>query len=104
MPSNQATIACIFSSSVQNPGRMLDDEKQDLDDVRAEETSRGRKQPKKSLSLERQRMIRRIAQLLADPNCDRETYLDVIREFGLTDADPEYPQLLALWRKRHGPG
>lgn len=82
----------------------MTDDKQDFDDVVAEETSRGRKQPKRSISLERRRMIRRIARLLADPNCDKETYLDTIREFGLTDESPEYSELLALWRKRHGAG
>jgi len=75
---------------------------EDLSDVRAQESSRGRKQPLKAMSLERQRMIRRIGRLLADPNCDKNTFLETIREFGLTDESPEYPQLLALWRKRHG--
>jgi transposase len=77
-------------------------DEQDLSDVQAEEASRGRKQPVRAVSLERQRMIRRIARLLADLKCDRETYLETIREFGLTDESPEYRQLLALWRKRHG--
>ncbi len=43
-------------------------------------------------------------QLLADPNWERETFLETIREFGLTDESPEYSQLLALSRKRHGAG
>jgi len=76
--------------------------KHELNDVLQEDTSRGRKQPKKALSLERERAIRRIAQLLANPNCDRETFLETIHEFGLTDESPEHRQLLALWRKRHG--
>jgi hypothetical protein len=83
---------------------MTEDDRQDFSDVLAEETSRGRKQPKKSVSLERQRMIRRIAALLAKPDCDTEAYLETIHEFGLTDESPEYSQPLALWRKRHGAG
>lgn len=82
--------------------RIPENNGEDLKDLLKEETSRGRKQPKKALSLERERAIRRIAQLLANPNCDRETFLETIREFGLTDESPEYRQLLALWRKRHG--
>jgi len=81
---------------------MAEDEKQDLDDILTEETSRGKKQPKKALSLARVRMIRRVGQLLADPNCDRETFLETIREYGLQDESAEFRQLLALWRKRHG--
>ena len=79
-----------------------EDRERELNDVLKEERSRGRKQPRKALSLERERAIRRIAQLLANPNCDRETFLETIHEFGLTDESPEYRQLLALWRKRHG--
>jgi hypothetical protein len=75
---------------------------EDLNDVRAEESSRGRKRPITAVSLERRRRIRRIGQLLADPNCDIETFVETIRELGLTDESPEYPQLLALWKKRHG--
>ncbi len=77
------------------------DKDDSFDDLRAEEISRGRRQPVKAITRERQRQIRRIAQLLADPNCKEETYLEVIHAFGLQDA-PEYPELLALWRKRRG--
>ena len=81
-----------------------DDRIDDMRDVIKEETSRGRKQPKRALSIERERMIKRLAQLLANPNCDLETYEETIREFGLTDESPEYRRLLALWRKRHENG
>lgn len=81
---------------------MPDDESRDLEDLRAEETSRGRRQPVKALSRERQRLVRHIAQLLANPNCDQETYLEAIRAFGLKDESEEFRQLLALWRKRRG--
>lgn len=72
-----------------------------LDDVRAEETTRGRRRPVKVLTRERTRQIRRLSQLLADPNCTEETYLETIHALGLQDA-PEYPQLRALWKKRRG--
>jgi hypothetical protein len=81
---------------------MPDDKDQDLRDIRAEETTRGKKQPKKALSLARQRMITRMARMLQDPNCNKETYLEVIREFGLREESDEFRQLLALWRKRRG--
>jgi len=83
---------------------MPDDQDQELRDIQAEETTRGKKQPKRSLSLARQRMITRIARMLQDQRCSKETYLEVIREFGLQEESDEFRQLLALWRKRRGDG
>jgi hypothetical protein len=81
---------------------MPDGKDQDLRDIQAEETTRGKKQPKRALSLARERMIKRTARMLHDPHCDKETYLEVIREYGLREESDEYRQLLALWRKRRG--
>jgi hypothetical protein len=77
------------------------DEGDSLDDIRIEEGSRGRKRPIKAITRAREREIRRIAALLADPNCREETYLEAIHAFGLKDG-PEYQKLRALWRKKHG--
>jgi|HubBroStandDraft_6_1064221.scaffolds.fasta_scaffold04438_7 hypothetical protein len=81
---------------------MSEDEDQELRDIRAEETTRGRKQPKNALSLARRRMIAEMARILQDPRCDKETYLEVIRAYGLQVESVEFHQLLALWRKRRG--
>ena len=81
---------------------MPDDKDQDLRDIQAEETTRGKKQPKRALSLARRRMIAQLARMLQDPKCDKQTYLEVIREFGLQEESEEFRQLLALWRKRRG--
>ena len=83
---------------------MAADDKQDLHDILIEETTRGQKHPKKALSLARQRMIRRVGRLLADPNCDKTTFMEAIRAFGLPDESAEFRQLLVLWRRRHGNG
>jgi len=79
---------------------MADDKDQDLRDIQAEETTRGKKQPKKALTLARRRMIAEMARMLQEPRCDKETYLEVIREYGLPEESDEFRQLLALWRKR----
>ena len=81
---------------------MAEGEDRDLHDIRAEETTRGKRQPKKALSLARRRMIAEMARMLQDPRCDKETYLEVIREYGLPEESDEFRQLLALWRKRRG--
>jgi len=83
---------------------VAEDKEQELRDLQAEESSRGRKHPTSALTRQRQRMLRRISDLLDDRNCDREIYLRTIREFGLKDESPEFGQLLALWRQRRGNG
>ncbi len=83
---------------------MAEDKSRDLHDIMAEETSRGRKQPKKTLTLEQERMIRNVAAILVNPKCDRLTYIDAIREYGLKEESAEYRQLLALCRKLRGNG
>jgi hypothetical protein len=46
---------------------MPDSEDQDLRDIQAEETTRGKKQPKKLLSLKFHRLITQAARMLRDP-------------------------------------
>ena len=77
-------------------------EKEDFKDVMAEETARGRRQPKKAVTLARQRMIRKVADMLANPGCEKRTFLAVIREYGIKEESPEFLQLCELWDARHG--
>jgi len=77
-------------------------EKEDFEDVMAEEIARGRRQPKKAVTLARQRMIRKVADMLADPSCEKRTFLAVIREYGIKEGSPEFLQLCELWDARHG--
>src|SRR5947208_5334697 len=56
----------------------------------AEETTRGRPQPRKAVTLARQRMIKKLADMLADPRCDKRTFLAVIRDFGLKMDRPSF--------------
>src|SRR6266702_2178508 len=93
-----------LASTCVRSREMAEDKSRDLHDIMAEETSRGRKQPKKTLTLEQERMIRNVAAILVNPKCDRLTYIDAIREYGLKEESAEYRQLLALWRKLRGNG
>jgi hypothetical protein len=77
-------------------------EKEDFKDVMAEEITRGRRQPKKAVTLARERMIRKVADMLADPGCDKRTFLAVIRDYGIKEGSPEFLQLCDLWDARHG--
>jgi len=47
-------------------------------------------------------MIRKLADMLADPGCEKRIFLAVIREFGIKDGSPEFLQLCKLWDARHG--
>ena len=77
-------------------------EKEDFKDIMAEEMTRGRRQPKRAVTLARQRMIRKVADMLADPGCDKRTFLAVIREYGIREGSSEFRQLCELWDARHG--
>jgi len=77
-------------------------EKEDFKDIMAEEITRGRRQPKRAVTLARERMIRKVADMLADPGCDKRTFLAVIRDYGIKEGSPEFLQLCDLWDARHG--
>jgi len=81
---------------------MAEERDDEIEDLRKEETSRGRKQPKTAESLERLRRIRKLARMLADPDCDQRTYMEAIRAFGFSDESAEFRELLALWQKSRG--
>lgn len=77
-------------------------DEQELRDIRLEEISRGAKQPKKAVSLARQRQIRKLGEMLVNRDCDRETYLQAIHDFGLQEQPDLYRELLALWVRKRG--
>ncbi len=54
----------------------------DIQDVMAEESSRGRRRPKKVMTVERKRRIRRAAAKPANSHCTEDEFLAVIRELG----------------------
>ena len=74
----------------------------DFEDVYAEEVTRGRKQPKKAISLAKLRTIRKIGNMLGDQRCDEATFRATIRDFGLKEGSPKFAELVRLFRKRHG--
>ena len=74
----------------------------DLLDVMAEETGRGRRQSKKAVTLARQRMIRRLGDMLGKPDCEKRTFLAVIREYGFEEGSTEFLRLCERWDARHG--
>ncbi|MBI4480559.1 MAG: hypothetical protein HY651_11100 [Acidobacteria bacterium] len=81
-------------------GKMKDIE---LQQVMAEEGSRGSRHPGKAEALERKRRLRRAAEMLANKECEKRDYLSVLREdFGLKDESAEFLQYEKWWQKYRG--
>ncbi len=68
----------------------------------AEESSRGRRQPKKLMTVQRKRRIQRAAAKLADSNCTKDEFLEVIRELGYEERSKEFEACVKLWNSRRG--
>ena len=65
--------------------------------IRAER-SRGRRNPVTEETLEIQRQIRKIGNMLKDEDCLRTKYITVLRDFGLKDESERFRKLLAVGR------
>jgi hypothetical protein len=75
----------------------------DLKHVMAEEGSRGRKRPVRAVDLEVKRQLKRVMQLLADKNCDKRTFMAVVREeFGHQDDSPMFLKFVQAWDDYRG--
>lgn len=78
------------------------EEDRDIQDVIAEESSRGRRQPKRLMTVERKRRIQRAAAKLADSNCTKEEFMESIRELGYEERSKEFDDCVKLWNSRRG--
>ena len=77
-------------------------EDDDLKDVIAAETSRGRSQPKIVITLERKRAIQRAAARLANSNCTEREFLVAIRALGYEEGSREFEACVRLWHDLRG--
>jgi hypothetical protein len=74
----------------------------ELRQVMAEEGSRGRARPRRAVSLEFERQMRAAGEKLADPGCDRQDYIALIRDdFGLPEGSPKFLLFLKAWDDSH---
>jgi len=83
------------------PSKNREDEQDHLGDIIAEDESRGRKQPRKAISLERSRRIRKACRMLEDKNCTKREFLAAIRAI-VPDGSDEFLACAELWEKFHG--
>lgn len=83
------------------PSNNREKEQEHLDDIIAENESRGRKQPRKAISLERNRRIQKACRMLEDKNCTKREFLAAIRAI-VPDGSAEFLACAELWEKFHG--
>ena len=83
------------------PSNNREKEQNHLGDIIAEDQSRGRKQPKKAISLERSRRIQRACRVLEDKDCTKREFLEAIRAI-VPDGSDEFLACAELWEKLHG--
>jgi hypothetical protein len=83
------------------PSNNQEKEQERLDDIIAEDQSRGRKQPKKAISLERSRRIQKACRMLEDKNCSKREFLAAIRAI-VPDGSAEFLACAELWERFHG--
>ena len=74
----------------------------DLQQVMAEEKSRGSRRPVKAETLERTRRIRKAIEMLANKGCERRDYLSALRELGVKDGSPEFQEFEKVWDEHRG--
>jgi predicted HAD superfamily phosphohydrolase len=80
----------------------MEKQDEDLRQVIAEESSRGRRQPVNAVSLAHKQRMKRLASLL-EVGRDKNAYIAIIRDdFGLPEGSREFLQLLDVWHERHG--
>ena len=74
----------------------------DIENVMAEEGSRGRRRPVRAEDVERDRQFPRVARLLADRGCDRRKFMAAVREFGHQDDSEMFQKYLKAWDDYRG--
>jgi hypothetical protein len=83
------------------PSNNREAEQENLGDIIAEEKSRGRKHPKKAVSLERSRRIEKACRMLEDAQCTEREFLAAIRAI-VPDGSAEFLACAELWWKFRG--
>jgi hypothetical protein len=74
----------------------------ELRQVMAEERGRGSRRPVKAETLQKQRRLRKAAEMLANKECDKRDYLSGLRELGLQDGSPEFLEFVKAWDAYRG--
>jgi len=78
------------------------DQDTELQQIMAEERGRGSRRPIKAETLEKQRRLRKAAEMLANMEFEKRDYLSGLRELGLQDGSPEFLEFVKVWDAYRG--
>lgn len=79
-----------------------DEKAQDLADIMKEESTRGRRHPRRASTVSQERNMRHFVKMIADGNCDDREVATAIRELGPQEGSPEYQRLWNIWVQFRG--
>jgi hypothetical protein len=79
-----------------------DDTSEELADIMKEESTRGRRHPKKASTLIQERKMRRFVRMIANGSCDDRDVANAIRELGPQGGSGEYQRLWNIWVQFRG--
>jgi hypothetical protein len=79
-----------------------DDETQELADIIKEESTRGKRHPKRASTIGQERQVRQFVRMIADGNCDDREVANAIRELGPQEGSPEFQRLWNIWLRFRG--
>jgi len=79
-----------------------DDKSEELADIMKEESTRGRRHPKKASTLIQERKMRQFVRVIADGNCDDREVANAIRALGPQEGSPEFQRLWDIWLQFRG--
>jgi hypothetical protein len=79
-----------------------DDEAEELADVVKEESTRGRRHPKRASTVRQERKVRQFVRMIANGNCDDREVANAIRELGPQEGSPEFQRLWNIWLQFRG--
>jgi len=79
-----------------------DDKSEELADIMKEESTRGRRHPKKASTLIQERKMRQFVRMIADGNCDDREVANAIRALGPQEGSPEFQRLWDIWLQFRG--
>jgi hypothetical protein len=78
------------------------DKDRELGDIFKEESTRGKRYPKKATTVAQERKMRRFVRMLADGKCDDRDVASAIRELGPQEGSAEFQRLWDFWLQFRG--
>lgn len=79
-----------------------DDKSEELADIMKEESTRGKRHPKRASTVSQERKMRQFVRMIANGNYDDREVANAIRELGPQEGSPEFQRLWNIWLQFRG--